>query len=453
MNLPSYFIADLPAEATLSPGMLTEACQALRRNRAQYLAPCPTQALVDVLAELANNWLQHEDPFRQLALAQGPAHTGFSRATLERGLDAFFRRMTYGDLNNLLHQELGHVERLDRFVVTEPELKSGRTALATGPQLLVHFAPGNLPAPSLMSMALGLLARSAQFVKCARGNDLLPRLFAHSLYAIEPKLASCLELATWPGGHPDLEAALFDQADCVTATGADSTLADIRSRLPQRVRFLGYGHRVSFAYLTREVLGRFHARELAAQAASDVAAWDQLGCLSPHLFYVENGGSVTPEFFAQLLAEALAQLEENQPRGLPSPEVAAHLAARRSLYSLRAAHDTGTRIWTSQNSTAWTVVLEGDPRFQDSCLHRFVYVKGIADPKEAFQAAATVQGSVSTVALAAMGSRAQELAVEFARWGVTRLCPLGRMQDPPLTWRHDGRPSLGDLITWTDWEQ
>jgi hypothetical protein len=26
------------------------------------------------------------------------------------------------------------------------------------------------------------------------------------------------------------------------------------------------------------------------------------------------------------------------------------------------------------------------------------------------------------------------------------------MQNPPLTWRHDGRPALGDLLTWTDCE-
>jgi hypothetical protein len=98
------------------------------------------------------------------------------------------------------------------------------------------------------------------------------------------------------------------------------------------------------------------------------------------------------------------------------------------------------------------VVLEGDPRFQDSCLHRFVYVKGVADLRDLLEAAAAIQGTVSTVALAAMGTRAQDVAAQLARGGVTRLCPVGRMQDPPLTWRHDGRPSLGDLITWTDWE-
>jgi hypothetical protein len=42
---------------------------------------------------------------------------------------------------------------------------------------------------------------------------------------------------------------------------------------------------------------------------------------------------------------------------------------------------------------------------------------------------------------------------QMARWGVTRVCPLGRMQIPPLTWRHDGRLTLGELVRWCDWER
>jgi hypothetical protein len=38
MNLPNYFLADLPPEATLSPAMIAEACQTLKRNREHYLA-------------------------------------------------------------------------------------------------------------------------------------------------------------------------------------------------------------------------------------------------------------------------------------------------------------------------------------------------------------------------------------------------------------------------------
>jgi hypothetical protein len=33
------------------------------------------------------------------------------------------------------------------------------------------------------------------------------------------------------------------------------------------------------------------------------------------------------------------------------------------------------------------------------------------------------------------------------------VCVRCQMQNPPLTWRHDGHSALGDLVTWTDWEQ
>jgi hypothetical protein len=112
-----------------------------------------------------------------------------------------------------------------------------------------------------------------------------------------------------------------------------------------------------------------------------------------------------------------------------------------------------THLWRSANSTAWTVVYEEDGRFQASCLHRFIYVKAVADLTDALHAADSVRGKVSTVGLAAPDDQAQEIATRLARWGVTRVCPLGQMQNPPLTWRHDGRPALGDLVTWADWER
>src|SRR5580765_4218491 len=116
MNLPNYFLADLPPEASLSAGMLGEACLALKRNREQYLAGRSTQSLVNILSETAENWLQPEFPFRQLALKHGPAATGFSQATLAEGLDLFFKQLNAHNLEALLLQELGHSHRLDSIV-------------------------------------------------------------------------------------------------------------------------------------------------------------------------------------------------------------------------------------------------------------------------------------------------------------------------------------------------
>jgi hypothetical protein len=459
MNLPNYFLADLPPEAALTAATVTDACRTLKRNRAKYLANRSTNDVVELVAHVAAKWLRADSLFRKMALEQGPTATGFSRATLEHGLDAFFRQLTAENLDLLLRQELGEARHVasDGWQVTGTEDASPHPSPVTrcfwsGPDLIGHIAAGNIPNPALMSLVLGVLTRSAQFMKCATGTSFLPRLFAHSIYQYEPKVGACLEIAEWRGGDVALEEALFAEADCVTATGSDETLSAIRGRVPVKTRFVGYGHRVSFAYIARGMLFDPEDRRIAALAAADVVAWNQLGCLSPHVIYVERGGRVSPEGFAGDLAEELEKAEGIVPRGELAIETAAAIASRRAAYEVRAAHSPETRFWQSRNSTAWTVVYESDPAFQLSCLNRFVYVKSVEDLSAALTAADVVHRNVSTVGLAAPEDKAPALAAELARWGATRVCPLGQMQHPPLTWRHDGRPALGDLVTFIDWE-
>ncbi|HRY47869.1 MAG TPA: acyl-CoA reductase [Candidatus Paceibacterota bacterium] len=451
-HLPEYFLADLSPETLLQPGLITEACQTLKRNREQYLLPQSTDNLVRILANLGEQWCQPDFPFRQRVLQACPEKTGFSRATLERGIDFFFSRLTVANLKALMRQELGHEHRLDQWTASEIEQRQNRLALVRGPELLVHLTAGNLPSPAWMSLILGLLTRSAQFLKPASDTSYLPLMLAHSLYEIAPKLASCIEIAAWPGGTHDLENVLFSEADCVTVTGSDQTLKAVQARLQPKTRFLGYGHRVSFAFVTSKALAQDGTSCIAKAAADDIAAWDQHGCLSPHVIYVENNPANPAEAFAEQLANALANVEEREPRAVLSTEASAVIASRRSFYEIRAAFSPATLCWFSKNSTAWSVVFEADPLFQISCLNRFIYVKGVPQLSEALQAAEAVRHHTSTVGLAAVQSEVRTLAAEIARWGATRVCPLGQMQTPPLTWRHDGRPALGDLITWTDLE-
>jgi hypothetical protein len=180
MSLPNYFLVDLPPEATLSPAMITEACQTLKRNRERYLASRSTENLIQILSDAAEGWLQPENQFRKLALEQawsaglrygtkgmtehagpeaGAPGLGFSRATLEKGLDNFFRQLTAENLQALLEQELG-----DAVGVTGDAASSRHSPLATrhfwrGPEFIVHIAAGNVPNPALMSIVLGLLTR------------------------------------------------------------------------------------------------------------------------------------------------------------------------------------------------------------------------------------------------------------------------------------------------------
>ena len=460
MNLPNYFLADLPPEATVSAAMISEACLTLKRNRENYLLNRSTQNVATILANVSRQWLLPDDRFRKMALEQGPAALGFSQATLANGLDAFFRHFAVDNLQMLLQQELGDKQRLDSLTAAEPGPGTNRAAIALGPEFLVHVAPGKLPHPALRNIALGFLLRSAQFVTCSPGTSLLPRLFAHSIYDADSKLAACLEIAEWRGENSALEQILFETANCVTARGSEEYVASLRQRLPARTEYLSFPNRVSFAYIGAGLLSALSLQRITARTATDVIAWNQLGNLAPHVIYVEKGSAISPEQFAAALAEELARREESEPRGEVPPESAAAIQARRCIYEARAAHSRvsdspdypQTEMWCSANSTAWTVVFESDPRFQTSCLNRFIYVKSVADLREALQGADAVKTRISTVGLAVPEDQSHQMAAELARWGAKRVCPLGQMQNPPLASRYDGRPVLGDLVTWMDYE-
>ena len=448
MVLPNYFIADLPPDYQLQPGMIIEACQTLKRNRERYLLSRSTESIIQSLVELARFWAGPDSVWRSMALDAAGA-IGFSREVLAEGLDAFFRQLTARQLNALIVQEFGHSHRVDKLAANDAENLAGLATQVRGPELLVHVTAGMLPTPVFLSIVHGLLVRSAQFVKCASGAALLPRLFAHSLRDVDPKLASCLELGSWKGGNEELEQALFAEAGAVVASGSDDTMDALHRRVPRHVRLLAHGHRVSAGYVARETLSRPLDVQTVAAAAADVAAWDQLGCLSPHVIYVETGGVMPPEAFAAALAEELERVEQRLPRGPATTEVAATIFQRREFYRIRAASDPDTKCHFSRESTAWSVVFEPDLQFQVSCLHRFIYVKPVDTQEELLRRLEPWRGKWSTVGLASVGVRAGELAEGFARWGVTRICPLGRMQRPGLTWRQDGRPVLGDLVQWT----
>jgi hypothetical protein len=453
MNLPNYFLADLPGDTVLSSTLLSQACDTLRRNRAQFLAPRSTESLVGMLLSVGAKWMDPDYPLRKFALEQGERVGGFSSRTLAKGLDAYFSRFTPEEFEALLEQDLGDSRKLDQMWPTSAEKLTRRSSMVRTPELLFHIAAGNLPVPVFSSMIIGLLLRSAQFIKCATGTSFLPCLFAHSIHEQEPKLGSCLEVAEWKGGNASLEDTIFHEAGCITATGSDEAVAAIKVRIPSGKRFVSYGHKASFGYVSAAALSARSTPKVISGAASDVVDWNQLGCLSPHVIYVESGGALSPEQFAEALAAELDGMERLYPRGNVPLEVSARIASLRSIYELRARATGETRLWRSKDSTAWTVVYEADARFQFSCLHRFIYVKGVKDLADALHHAQEIREHVSTVGIATPEDQQATVVTELARWGVLRVCPLGSMQKPPLMWRHDGRPCLADLVAWTDWER
>ncbi len=201
--------------------------------------------------------------------------------------------------------------------------------------------------------------------------------------------------------------------------------------------------------MTKEVLGgTAAAAEVARQAAYDVTLFDQQGCLSPQLVYIEEGGVVTPQTFALLLARALEHWENSLPRGRVTTQESLAVRRVRDEAEWQALAGKSVVLHASAAGTAWSVIYDADPTFVPSPLHRTVRVKPLPSLGQLDALLVSWRPYLEAVGLAVSPTRLLAVAELLGRAGVSRLCPLGTMQTPPLNWRHSGRPRLADLVRW-----
>jgi hypothetical protein len=349
-------------------------------------------------------------------------------------------------LLELLRADLGGAGAVDDFV---PRIGTAGRAMAFGPRLAAHVFSGNVPGVAVTSIVRSLLVKSATLGKTAAGEPLLAALFARALAEADAALGACVAVAYWPGSDADTTRAALADAEAVVVYGGGDAVAAVRALAPAHARVLAYGPRLSFGMVARERLTDEAAADVACAAALDAATFDQQGCVSPHVFYVERGGHVEPRAWAALLAREMEALERELPRGTLTPDEASAIVQLRG----RAEFTPGADVHAPGDATAWTVIYEPDPAFEASCLNRVVRVKPVDDLASVADEVRPYAALLQTVGIAADDGRRAALAAELGRLGASRVSPLGAMAWPPPAWHHDGHPPLGELVRWCDLEE
>jgi hypothetical protein len=404
----------------------------------------------DIVASIdaaARRLLDPEDPLRRVAEAALPAITGYSPAMTRLVLDRAVRDWTAPALERLLRSEFPGGE-LERFV---PEHGTATRTMAVPPRLALHIGSGNVPGVAVTSIVRCLLVRAPSIVKTAAGEPLLSVLFARALGAVEPRLAEALAVLHWPGGRSTVEDEAIAAADTIVVYGGADTVRSIRKRAPARARIIEHGPRASVGLVGRDALAdEATARATAARAAWAVAMFDQQGCVSPHVVWVERA-VVDDTAFAELLGEALDAVEQELPRGALDAAEAAAIHQARTRAEFRAMRGEDVSVFEG-SAAGWTVIRDADPAFEPSCLNRTIRIKRVERLEDAPELIAPLRGFVQSVAVEGAGDRLEPLARALVAAGATRITDFRRMPWPPPAWHHDGAGPLRELVTWTDLE-
>jgi acyl-CoA reductase-like NAD-dependent aldehyde dehydrogenase len=404
--------------------------EATREARRELQARSVDQILAS-LDRVADRFADPSDPLRQRAVEQIHQATGLARPMVAEGLTDQVNRIR--GIGDLLDADLGSRYALDRFVDRAPGLKSR----AFGPALLTCVFSGNVPGIPAFDMALALALKGSCLARPPKAEPYFAGIFKEAVAEVDEILGANLLVERWAHDDP----APYQAAEAVIAYGSDRSIDAIRRLVPPGTPFLGHGSRISFALICREAA----TVETARQLARDVAWYDQQGCVSPQIAFIERGGPLSPVAFAQAVGEELARLAVEWPRAPLTLYEAAALRRERD-----EAEWSADALFAPATGLDWAVIHAERPRFHPSPLGRFL--RTFAIDEAAAVPLAGLGPLLQTVSVAAPAERRLAVAEVLGRHGASRICPVGGAQRLHPAWHHDGRVTAAALVRWVDVE-
>ncbi len=432
----------------LTPDQMQALAQRVKRASREQLKSLPVQRIVQTIDTAIARLLDKQDHYRQLLQKLLPRVSGFADDTVQLGLTAFLKTFRQRELDRFLTEDFANPRILDAFV---PRPGGGWTQ-AIGPELLLHVWAGNVPALPLWSFVSGLLVKAGTLGKISSSEPVFASVWARLLAEVEPRWADCFAVVWWPGGDEALERSAVAEADVVLAYGGNTALQALQSRLPVTKRFLPHGHKVSFGLVTQAALTVRQSQISARQAALDMTRFDQQGCYSPQLFYVERGGLTSPREWAQQLAGELAALVPRFARRRLSLEETASMSAWRQAQEFESLKQSGHTVLGHADAPFAVAFSEQPLPLQPGPLNRSVMVCGVDDWTDVPALVEPLRDYLQTAGVATSPEDLLPVAQALGSAGVTRICALGAMTLPQAGWHHDGRFSLLDLVRMVDVE-
>lgn len=292
--------------------------------------------------------------------------------------------------------------------------------------LVGHIMPGNSDWTPLLAILESAVVGNKSWVKLPSGSD--TSILEKQL--TELGLNESVEVFTSRARASEL----YPISDAISAWGSENSLGEIRSQVSAQVRFIPWGHRISFAYMQ-------NWSDQAAPLAEAIVKYEQQACSSPQVAYLEDATFEQAMSFAKELANELKKHSSS------FPEIEANQWAELSNFSETHRCEAALRVKNiiEADDQTYRIVIDSDATFEASPLNRTIFIKTIKRD----QINDVLVKSRRFLQSAGIACDQQELArisEELIEAGVSRVCPILAMQDAHPLESHDGEFSLARFV-------
>jgi len=456
------------------------------------------------LVEISQRFNDPNDPLTKTALSAIPTYTGYSAEMIQFVLGALdlmplstLREIIDLDLPTeiqeqyLSFQELGNLTGRIKFYRerSKKTLNWGMSIIGKKsfsisehyPNQVLGYAAGNVIGTAHLISMLGQVSAlirqkttsqtrkyPAILVKNSRQEPIFAPLIFSALEEIDAQLTNTIAIMIWDYSDASLQEYLISQSDLVIAAAADITIDQIEEVIQRvqspshQIRFHPHGHKVSFTTIGKAYLDKkAHVLEgdsfeiihlTTTLAAVDSIFWDQYGCLSSRVHFIEhvnNEHAYSPSEYAHILAEKIRMMSSFIPRG-SIPLQGLHTRFEKYI----ALSSSGEIELCSTYEDDFLVIVDHRPWspsiFMDvvnDCIERTIIVRPVEDIQ---QVPDTYLGwipanNLQTMSVAIDGREHQSWSSEFSLFvdaigkrGVTGIRTIGRGPFPQLAYSWDG---------------
>jgi hypothetical protein len=297
--------------------------------------------------------------------------------------------------------------------------------------VLFHVAAGNLEGLPVYSVVEGLLVGNINILKLPAADHGLTIKLLSKLVEIEPLLAEYIYVFDTSSNDLETLIKLSELSDAVIVWGGNEAVKAARRYVSAGKKIIEWGHKISFAYVTKEGIDEKSLKELAEH----IFETNQLLCSSCQGIYIDTVNMQEVYSFS----EKFIGIMEERAKKYPKQNIGITAQLTLMLYNQELESiSTNKKVYKANGCS---IIASYDDELTTSFMFGNCWVKPLPR-NEVVKKLYPYRGYLQTVGLLCNSDEREELSNLFARAGVVRIKEAGNMSHMDYGEAHDGEYPL-----------
>lgn len=298
--------------------------------------------------------------------------------------------------------------------------------------VLFHIAAGNADALPAFSILEGLLTGNINLLKLPSQEGGLTVKILQELIQIEPILADYIYVFDYSSKDIIHMKQLIDMSDAVIVWGSAEAVSSLRKLVPAHIKLIEWGHKISFAYVTKQGIEDYGLEGLAM----NIVQTGQLLCSSIQGIFLDCDTADEVHAFCKqflpILECAIAQTPQNV--GISTQYQIALTLYQEELNGVF--HNS--QVYKAKNCS---LIAYSDRILDTAIQHGNTWVRALP-ANDLLATLRPYKNFLQTVGLLCGDEEYDRLAQQLFKTGVVRICPPQYMSIVYSSAAHDGEYTL-----------